>query len=188
MVEEVILIGSMAAGKSIVGQHLAAKLKKPQRSLDSTYAKYRKEWNPNYDEEGLRRLRAEDIAAWREYREPFNLFVVEKELSMYRGSVFDFGAYHSVYSIPENANRIKLILEPYRNVILLLPTKEVEQSRDILLQRKNNDYPVANEPEFLRDNDYFLNHRLNYELANHIIYTHPKTPEEICDEILQIMS
>ena len=34
-------------------------------------------------------------------------------------------------------------------------------------------------------NEHFLTHRSNYELATRVVYTHDRTPEEACAEILQ---
>jgi hypothetical protein len=79
-------------------------------------------------------------------------------------------------------------LAPYSNVILLLPSPSLDESVEILKNRLTRILTEAGK-EFIDElfelNEYFVKHPSNYRLAKRIVYTKDKTPEEICDEIVQ---
>ena len=78
--------------------------------------------------------------------------------------------------------RVQKILSPYKNIILLLPSPDLEESIEILNERE----------EFLREmkpniNEHFIKHHSNYDLAKYTVYTKGKTPEETCEDILRLI-
>lgn len=71
----------------------------------------------------------------------------------------------------------------FKNVILLLPSKDKDISRKILLERRN--IPLGSHKD--KENWYFLTAPDNYELATDIVYEEGKTPEEVSEEIIQLV-
>ena len=67
----------------------------------------------------------------------------------------------------------------FKNIILLLPSRDNEISRKIMLERRNIE-PGSHKD---RDNWHFITAPNNYELATDIIYEEEKSPEEISEEI-----
>jgi shikimate kinase len=178
---EIILIGPIAAGKSTVGELLSKKLNLEQVSMDAIRFDYYKEIG--YDEE-LAKHKRETEGLWDllHYWKPFEAYAVERLLASHQNCVLDFGAGHSVYEDEELFSRVKLALAPYKNIFLLLPSPDPDESIAILNERE----------EFLREtkpnlNELFVRHRSNYELATHIIYNKGKIPEETCDEIIELI-
>jgi hypothetical protein len=70
-------------------------------------------------------------------------------------------------------------LAPYPNVVLLLPSPDLDES--VALLRKRNT-PTINDVAL---NQHLITHHSNHDLATVTVYTEGKTPEETCDEVLQ---
>jgi len=113
------------------------------------------------------------------YRELFAAHAVERILSDHHHCVFDFGA--GIFESDEMFQRVQKALADYPNVVLLLPSHNIEESLLILMDRDQN--PPADLTFDL--NAHFLRHHTYYDLAKHTIYTQGKTPDESCDEILE---
>ena len=177
MSTDIILIGAVKAGKSTVAKLLSERLGLPRCSLDS-YRGYYKE--AGFDEVYADRIIArQGFGGLYRYRKPFDLLVMERVLAEHRECVFDFGACHSAYEDDAMLARAKQVLKPYRNVVLLLPSRDLNESARILRERVR--------PPKLDGFDlcaHFVAHRANFELAKFIVYTEGQTPSMTCDEIL----
>ena len=98
--------------------------------------------------------------------------------------MFDLGAGHSVYEHRDFFERARRALAPFRNVVLLIPSPDTDTSIRLLRARgaaEGDD--VATDFDFIT---HFVTHPSNRELATHVVYTAGKTPDETCDEILQV--
>lgn len=159
--ESIILIGPSGAGKSTVAEELKKKTGMQRLCLD--YIANRLKENKkisNMDE--------------------FNFHMILEELERVKkdGSygIVDFGGGHSVYDDPKIFEKVKSMLKPFKNIVLLLPDKDKEKSLDIMKNRSTGD---------TRDNKKFLESPCNTELATMIIYGNNKQPSDIADEIIQ---
>lgn len=72
------------------------------------------------------------------------------------------------------------LISRFGNVILLMPSKDKEESITILNEMKE----IKSGSRKDLDNRHFVNMPCNYELATIIEYTKDKTPEQISNEIL----
>jgi shikimate kinase len=181
MKSDIILIGSIGAGKSTIGSLLASRLNISQCSMDERRWDYYKEIG--YDEE-LEKHKRETEGFWGVYQywKPFEAYAVERLLSEYKQCVIDFGAGHSVYEDVRLFQRIKQSLSIYPNVVLLIPSPDLDESVQILNQR--NEYVPDGKPNI---NEHFVRHNSNYQLAKFTVYTKEKTPKETCDELLKLI-
>ena len=93
------------------------------------------------------------------YWKLFDTYAVERVLADHRDCVFDFGAGHSVYESSELFERVERALAPYPNVVLLLPSPDVEESVRILNER-TSDLPGAFGQGFNR-HEYFIQQKSN---------------------------
>ena len=170
MNNDVILIGPIGAGKSTIGKLLAEKLNVPQIAMDDVRFDYYKEIG--YDEEVVKsKWETDGFWAVYQYWKPFEAYAVERLLSEHRNSVIDFVAGHSVYEDEGLFARVQKVLSGCKNVILLLPSPDLDESIEILNERN----------EFLREmkpniNEHFIRHHSNSDLANYTVYTKDKTP------------
>ncbi|MBD2102667.1 shikimate kinase [Leptolyngbya sp. FACHB-261] len=181
MTSEIILIGPIGAGKSTIGGLLSHRLGLPQCSMDKLRWSYYKEIG--YDEDLAEHIRkTEGFWEINQYWQPFEAYAVERLLQEHNQCVIDFGAGHSVYEDVDLFQRVQRALAPYPNVILLLPSPDLDESIRILNER--NEYVFDGKPNV---NEHLVRHSSNYELAKFTVYTKNKRPEESCDEILNLM-
>src|SRR5262245_29179040 len=188
MIPDIVLIGPMQAGKSTQGKLLAQKLGLPNASIDAMGGKY-------YTEAGLDPARAQhlrktegELSAYK-YFEQFLLSALERHLRENRNCVIDLGAGHSVYWEAADFQRAQQLLAPYRNVVLLLPSPDLDESAAILGERTSQ---IAwlnriREQNGFDMNERFLRHHSNFDLAKFIVYTKGKTLTETRDEILTLV-
>jgi adenylate kinase family enzyme len=181
MYTDIILIGPVGVGKSTQGKLLSEKLGLPQVSLDVVRFEYYKEIG--YDEELAQRLRQDSFLSLYHYWKPFEAHAVERVLAEHSNCVIDFGAGHSVYEDETLFRRVEVALTPYKNVVFLLPSPDLDESVAILQQRDS--YAVSDGFDF---HEHFTKHHLNHDLAKIVVYTKDKTPEETRDEILALIS
>ncbi len=183
MNKTIILIGPMGAGKTTLGERLSKRLNLEWIQLDEIR-------QPYYDEIGCDNAVAKQIHAEKgmagilAYWKPFEAHSVERVLQDHSNCVIDFGAGHSVYEDEILFTRVKNALEPYPNVILLLPSPDIGESIRILNTRIPPDVPPEIIPWYKETNAYFLNHHSNTDLAKITVYTQNKAPDETCDEII----
>ena len=183
MDKKIILIGPMGAGKTTIGKLLSKRLGLQNVSLDEIRQPYYDEIG--YDNETARQIHAErGMAGILEYWKPFEAHSVERVLQDYTNCVIDFGAGHSVYDDKTLFGRVKKALEPYPNVVLVLPSENKDEAIQILNMRIPPDAPPEIIPWYKEMNAYFVHHHANTDLAKITICTQNKTPEETCDEII----
>jgi shikimate kinase len=177
----IIIIGPIAAGKSTLGHLLSEKLNLPHCPMDSVRWEYYDEIG--YDEELAKQIREKDgfLGVYR-YWKPFEAHAVERILSEHDNCVIDFGAGHSVYEDDKLFARIQQILAPYENIVLILPSPDLDESVQILNER--NGGVVSGEVDF---NEHFVKHHSNHDLAKIVVYTKGKSPEETRDEIIGLL-
>ena len=184
----IILIGPMSAGKSTIAKRLAERLGVQRYELDELRWTYYREIG--YDEEEASRIaRSEEgMLGLIRYWKPFEAYAVERALSEYENCVLDFGAGHSVYEDEELFARVQKTLALFDNVILLLPSPDLDHSVQILNSRfsKLLEKEVGEvDPRLLHLNEHFVKHPSNHRLAKMTVYTKDRSPEETCNEILQ---
>lgn len=175
---EIILIGAQGVGKSTVGELLAQKLDIPQISMDRMRWQY-------YEENGWSREQQDQIEKCEgfvgvyRYWKQYDLHAVERLLNEHRNCVFDFGAGHSVYERFEDLIRARELLAPCANVVLLMPSSDIDESVALLHQRRTMTISGMDIFEFV------ITHPSNRKLANHVVYTDGRTAIETKDEILK---
>jgi hypothetical protein len=95
--------------------------------------------------------------------------------------VIDFGAGHSVYEDEAQFARVQQALAPFPNVVLLLPSADLDESIQILADRTKDVAP----PGF--DHTPFVKHPSNHRLARWKVYTKDQTPEQTRDQIIALI-
>lgn len=187
MKSTIVLIGPLGVGKTTVGHLLAEKLDMPFCSVDEVRSGYYE--RVGYEETVAAQIAASDqgIQGVLRYSKPFEARMIEMVLADHHG-IIDFGASNSVYDDEDLFARVEKALAPFPNVILLLPSPDLDESAEILknrLIRMLNDTGKEFSDELFELNRYFVQHPSNHRLAKQVIYNRDKTPEIICEEIVQ---
>lgn len=177
----VLLIGPIGTGKSTLGALLAARLGRPQVSLDTIRWDYYKEIG--YDEAVQREIDGrEGFAGVYRYWKRFEAYAVERALQDHRDCVMDFGAGHSVHENDDDFARVQACMAPYPNVVLILPSADLDESVAIL--RGRGTLLVDGVP-FTR---HLVAHPAFAEVATHTVLTQGQAPEETADAIARLLN
>jgi shikimate kinase len=179
----IILIGPFGAGKSTIAELLAPRLQLPTESLDRHPHYYQE---AGWDRDEFRRIaRTVSPKAADRYFQTFFPTAVARLLADYPSHIIDLGAGHTVYEDDALFARLRQTLAPYRRVVLLLPSPDLDESVRVLRKRARSK-PGAD--YFLEsDFDYFshwVKSHCNFDLATHILYTEGQTPEQTTDALL----
>ncbi len=177
---EVILIGPIGAGKSTLAALVAGKTGLPQCSMDRYRWQYYAEIG--YDLKHAKELgKQHGFGAIYDYWQPFEAHAVQRLLAEHSNCVIDLGAGHSVFEDPQLFERAREALAPYRNVVLVLPSADENESIEVLARRAQ-----SASQDVLELNAHFVRHHSNRSLAKHVVYTNGKTPEETADEVMHL--
>lgn len=179
-ISDIILIGPEGTGKSTIGKLLSQKLNLPQVSMDEIRWEYYKEigWEAQTQKQIGEQ---QGFAGVYRYWKRFELYGIERLLSEHNNCVIDFGAGHSVYEDDTDFARARELLSPYENLVLLLPSPDLDESVEIL--KKRNQVTI----KCMEINRFFMTHPSNQNLAKQVFYTKEKTPEEIKEEIIKFL-
>jgi Shikimate kinase len=182
-----ILIGPTGAGKSTVGLLLADRLNLPSVSMDGIAEPYYNECN--FGIAVFQSLRAEQgfLKTHRQW-EPVRVHAVERVIAEYGRVVLDLGAGHMHYEDPMMFDRVRRAIAPCPNVVLLLPSADLDRSVRLLRERCLSERGT----DWIRDGYDFIEHWVidscNHDLATLTIFTEGKTPMETCQEIIDRMA
>ena len=164
----ILLIGPMGAGKSMLSDKISYETGMPKAALDDRnafaelYSQEKNFYNFKY----------------------FEAYLTSSVLTgMNKPMIIDFGAGHSVYDQPLIRGYMKSLISKFSTVIYVLPSRNKEESLEILSTRiKNRDII----PEGA--NEYFLSSGLNEEMATNIIYGEDfnQDPDKMVSEIINI--
>lgn len=161
--ESIILIGPSGAGKSTTAEELCRRTNMQRLCLDRIAN------------------RARDTGFRRKFRnaDEFNYYMISEVLRKAKDEnlygIVDFGAGHSVYNDAEIFARVRQLLKPFKNIVLLLPDKDTKKSLSIMERRSTGD---------TRENIKFIESPCNTELATMTVYGNNRQASEIAEEIL----
>ena len=190
--EIIILIGPIRAGKSTIANLLSEKLNYPRFRMDILRYEYYKEID--YNEEKAEKIKQEHgFIALVNYWKPFDVHAVKRVLQDCDFGIIDFGGGLSVYKDERLLAEVIKELEPYKNVILLLPSENNEESINLLNSRMEEKeykeyFQIAGINDRINLNKHFIEHPSNKSIAKHIFYTKGKSPEQTCNEIIDTLN
>jgi shikimate kinase len=174
----IILIGPPAIGKSTISRLLAAQLDLPLYALDAREHMYPPELG--YDADHVAQLfQTQGIrGVWR-YEQPFLAAHLDQIIRDHQDGIIDFGAGHSVFENDIHLAQVERILAPHPNVVLLLPSPDLDESIRILKERPRTTI------DGIDANRYLIEHPAYARLATIVAYTEGQTPEETCRVIIE---
>lgn len=176
--KEIVVIGPVGVGKTTTSKLLAEKLGIPKVSMDDLLFDYFRE--VGFDENHWKQI-AEKLgrpAAYR-YLKIFGSYGVRRLLEDHKDCVFDFGGGGVMGEFPDEFAAFKSMLAEFENVVFLIPSPDKKESLQYLYDRLKINPPGWTLLE------HFVYHPSHEELAKHTVYVKNKSPEQVCDEILE---
>jgi shikimate kinase len=123
------------------------------------------------------------FAGWYRYRAAFEVAAIERVLPEHHGEVVVIGGMQVVQEDSALRARLAAALAG-AIVVLLLPDADRDRSVAILeAERKAGEITIDGQ-DF---SEYFTRHPSNYRLAKQTVYTRGKTPEETCEDVVQVL-
>jgi shikimate kinase len=179
-VKEIILLGSVAVGKTTTARLISEKINKPVISLDDLRFYYYKEIG--YDHQHMKELHKKaGIMAIFQYGKIFDAYSIERILKDHQDCIFDFGGGNVVSGYGFDLNRIRKALEPYENIVFLVPSRDNAETLEFIYKRRDI---KPGDRELI---EYLVYNHSNFDIAKHIVFVKDKTPEEVRDEVLSVV-
>jgi shikimate kinase len=174
---EPILIGPVGVGKTTTSKLLAERLGVPRVSMDEVLFKYMAEagFDENHWKHVMEKLGR--TAGYR-YLKVFGAYGVKRILEEHKDCVFDFGGGGVIGDFPDEFERIKQLLGEFENVVFLIPSENKADSLKFLYERlkiQTTGWTIL---------EHLVYHPSHDELAKHKVFVAGRTPEEVCELIL----
>ncbi len=111
--------------------------------------------------------------------QPFYALAIHSLLTQPGEAIIDLESEYVAFEDAALLAKLKADFQPFPQVVLLLPSPDVEESARVLRQRE-----MAEMDSVETMNAFFVDHPSNQALAKHTFYTNGKTPEQTSDEII----
>jgi len=164
----IVLTGPIGVGKSTLANLLSADLRLPVCTYDKIKDKYRYKIGLSR-EKALEINKNEGAYAMIQYMNEYKSQILEPIIRDHPNHIIDLGAGAHSFDEPHQIDRAKNAFNLVDEVVLLMPSKDLEINIKSLPGFKEN-WEV---------NTYLIMHPTNNMFATKTIYTHGKTPDEV---------
>lgn len=168
MNKTIVLTGPIGVGKSTLAGLLGAELRLPVCTYDEIKDKYRYKIGLSR-EKALEIDKNEGAYAMIQYMNEYKSQILEPIIKDHPNHIIDLGAGAHSFDEPHQIERAKNAFNSVDEVVLLMPSKDLEVNIKSLPGFKEN-WEV---------NTYLIMHPTNNMFATKTIYTHGKTPDEV---------
>lgn len=171
-----VLTGPIGVGKSTLAGLLGKDLGLPVCTYDEIKDKYRYKIGLSR-EKALEINKNEGAYAMIQYMNEYKSQILEPIISDHPNHIIDLGAGAHSFDEPHQIERARKAFDLVNEVILLMPSKDLEVNINSLPGFKEN-WEV---------NTYLIMHPTNKLFATKTVYTKDKTPEKVLNDTKQIL-
>jgi len=173
MKKMIILTGPIGVGKSTLAKLLGKELDMPVCVYDEVKDNYR--YKAGLSKEKALAINEKDGAyAMITYMNEFKSLILQPIIDDFPGHIIDLGAGAHSFEEPDQIERARLAFESADEVLLLMPSTDLETNIKSLPGFKEN-YEV---------NTFLMMHPTNQMFASKTVYTLGKTPDEVLQETM----
>ena len=183
---EPVLIGPPFSGKSTAGAALAVLLGVPLVDLDAVAEPYYEQASrpiASFKD----RIGRDGYSAAHRWWQPARLLAATRVLQDHHDCVFAFGAGHSHYEDDVHAKLLEARLRDYRNVFLLLPSRDPVVGVQALRERCRDQLGHDWRPEGIDFLRLWYESAQNRTLCTHIIFTEGESPQDTALRLRSLM-
>lgn len=177
-----MLIGPVGAGKSTMNQLLSKALNISSVDLDDIALKYYQDNGFGHDEYQRVQKKHGPLIAYRRWS-PSLAYAVKRLFAEHQNCVFSLGAGHTHFEDENLFKQVLKVLKPFTNIVLLLPSPDLDLSVQILkkrcLEQRGKDWIIEGYDFF----EHWVKDKCNHQLATFTVYTEGQSPEQTRDEI-----
>jgi len=174
MTRSIVLTGPIGVGKSTLAKLLGKELCLPVCVYDEVKDNYR--YKAGLSREKALAINADQgVYAMLKYMNEFKSLILQPIIDDYPGHIIDLGAGAHSFDEPHQVKRAKLAFSSVDEVVLLMPSSDLETNINSLPGLKEN-YEV---------NTFLIMHPTNNLFATKTIFTYGKSPAEVLDEAMQ---
>lgn len=179
----VVIIGPMAAGKSTVAGALAQRLGVHQIPLDAVRWYYHLKDGLRFGDQ-IAHAKEGGFAAVVRYWAPYSISAVERVLLEFPQTIIDFGAGHAHFEDPEHVRRLEAALAPVSNVILLMPSADLDRSIAVCAERDAERLGPKRDASRDLVNEAFVRSECFRRVATRTVFVEERTVDETVDDIV----
>ena len=177
MSNSIVITGPFGVGKTTQATLLGERLGMPVCVYDAVKDNYRYKMGLNRDK-ALSLLEDKGIYAMLVYMNEFKSKILQPIIDDHPNHIIDLGAGAHSFDEPEQVDRALKAFQDVKEVILLMPSNDLETNINSLPSiRENFDL-----------NTFLIMHPTNEMLATKTVYTLSKTREEVLSDILSTIN
>lgn len=173
----IVLTGPIGVGKSTQAKLLGEKLDMPVCVYDSVKSEYRCKVGLN-EEKALSIEKESGTYDLLQYINEFKSKILQQIIDDHPNHIIDLGGGAHSFDEPHQIERARKAFESVKEVILLIPSLDLETNINSLLGIKEN----------REINTFLIMHPTNNMFATKTVYTLGKTPDEVLYDILVKLS
>ena len=122
------------------------------------------------------------------YWKPFEIDAAERIVTEFSDSVIDLGAGHAHYTDPGRIARLEAAFAPIPNVVLLMPSLDLDRAEEICNERDKERLGKRYDPARADLTRVFVRSECFRRVAKHTVVTEERTVDETLEDVRALLT